>query len=582
MNNIIRRRTASIWVLSLLLFGMSACKQYFVSDSLAGFDTGGDIAIMRADIVKPGSVSGDRFVNILSGEVLDLDAASTQPENIDMAVLYGVSTGLNFVTPSDIARLNGWSTGQTMNNEWLTKNKATLIKLDASTESAALFDSIRTAAQLKAAYQQTLHDRPDTLDSRMYGPGPSLRELQQGDVVFFKSEARDFYAVIKITEANVASAGSAGLDIKLDNSTAKQVPPADTSNRMTVYDVSLTRPGYDDGDRCLDFSSGMVSGYTQAAQEKVDLLLFNEAGSGFNLIVPSDTGRLARFSMGTAINGNWLVKNKGSLLKLNASDAADSLFLYTVNNERIRESYAHAVETIKEAPGYNPEVNGPGGFVSQIAEGDVILFKSESRKIYGMARVETMSSGETGGIELSVKVDNSSMVNVPPPPKRELVMSARRGYSQDALFIDLAAGEYYDEDPAKELAESIDLVFVTGGNTNLNLFPPTSTRGLKAFSAAWTTRMESWPTRNDGLLINVGSAEAYQALYDGLKEGDAAAIKNAYEEASTHFKPTDRLTNIATGDVILFRSISRDAYVAMLVVDAADEGSLHVRYKTSE
>lgn len=561
---------------SVIVAGISSCKKDNISKGLGGFDPTGDIVIMALGLSDNGMETDPRFMDVLGGKVYDLDGASAHPENIDFALFYDQTTGYNLITPQDINNLSKSEIGRVMNNTWLNKNKATLFKLESSDAATNLFKNVNTSKEIKETYEQTLNSLSGTSDPEVFGPGKSLKNVKKGDLIFFYSEDRQFHALLKVFKTDQTKGGVIEFEIKMDNNSAKQVQPADQSNLMTIFETTFQGPGQTSGTRYLDFSTGITYNNVEVMQnqEKIDFVCFNSSASGSNMIVPSDETSLNGFGGGRTMNSDWLVKNDGVLLKLNASSESDSLFLFTINNEMIRAAYESVEQNIANTSEYDEELNGPGGRIQSVNEGDLLLFKSASRNLMGLAKVTGIVSGNSGSVTLSVKVDNSNKKDIPAPPNRELDMSSE-GYAT-ARFIDLVGGADYDEAEAKPISEKIDLIFAKGSSTYINVFPTNNEAGLKAFSSSiWPGRISEWDARNDVLLINLGT----DPVYETLREGRLDDMKQAYEDAGD---PSARLTRIKKNDVILIYSVDRKFYAAIKVIDATNDGNFRFKYKVAK
>lgn len=559
---------------AMLILSVSSCKKDNISDGAGDFDPNGDIVIMAVSLADQGAQNDVKFMDISGGLVYNLEQASTRPETIDILMQYEAGTGFSLITPPDIHRLAQSEVGRVMNNTWLNKNKATVFKMSASAEINEVFRNAKTSGDVKNAYQRYLNEMSGS-DVDVFGPGKSLTGVEKGDLVFFHSEDRNFYALMKVFKTETET-GTIEFEIKMDNNSVIAVQPADPSNLMTMYDASFEGPGQTKGRRYMDFSNGESFDNIEviANQHRIDFVAFNASASGINFIVPAAESLLGGFGGGKTMNSDWLVKNDGEFLRLPASEMADSLFLFTLNNEMIRNAYTTVAQDIENTPDYDVTAHGPRGGVRPIEEGDVVLFKSESRKIYGILKVTELVSGNSGRVAFSAKVDNSQKVDIAPAPNRQFEMESA-GYNS-AHFLDFLEGVDYTEEDGKPVSEKIDLIFTRGSSTYINLFPTNNEAALKAWSASvWPARMAEWETRNDVLLVNIGD----DPIYETLREGKLEDMKQAYEDAGT---PSPRLTRIAKNDVIFFHSIDRGFYGAIKVIDAVNDGYFHFKYKVAK
>ena len=565
-----------IILISVIVAGIGSCKKDNISKGIGAFDPDGDIVIMSLSLTDNGLENDSKFMDVSGGLTYNFQGASTNPENIDFVMFFNQTTGFNMVTPHDIKKLSNTETGRIMNNTWLNKNRAKVFKLGASETTSNLFKKVTTSKKLRETYRATLDNLSGSGDPAVYGPGKSLENIKKDDLIFFYSEDREFYALLKVFKTDQTNGAVIEFEIKMDNNSAKQVSPADQSNLMTIFDANFVNPGTTSGIRYLDFSTGISYNNIDVMQnqEKIDFVCFNSSVYGINMLVPSDEVSLNGFGGGRTMNSDWIVKNEGVLLKLNASSEADSLFLFTINNEMIRNAFDSINQNISNTGGYDVRVNGPGGKIEHVNVGDLLVFKSVSRNIYGLAKVTELVPGNSGNVTLSVKVDNSNKIEIPAPPNREMSMTAT-GYAS-AKFLDLPAGEIYDEATAKPISGKIDLIFIRGSSSGLNMFPTTNESAMKAWSSSiWPGRIAEWEVRNETFLINLGN----NPIYETLREGRLNDMKEAYENNG---QPLSRLSGIKKDDVILVYSADRKFYAALKVTEAATEGSIRFKYKVAK
>lgn len=135
---------------------------------------------------------------------------------------------------------------------------------------------------------------------------------------------------------------------------------------------------------------------------------------------------------------------------------------------------------------------------------------------------------------------------------------------------------------ATESPETIDLAHLRGSTSGHNLNLITNGPGFSAFTAALRTNVEAWPVRNGGWLVNLGSDEQNQQLYDSLDEKNRAAMAAAFETVGNNNTKAVRLTQLAPQDVIFFNSEDRGLYVVIRVLEASSTGDLVIEFKLSK
>src|SRR5699024_9979353 len=244
------------------------------------------------------------------------------PQLIDFVILWSSNSGMNLVSPIHMDRLKGWNAGKTMNEEWLVKNQTTFLKLDASEESQAIYNAVKSVKDVKEAYEQAkqIIEADEELLAEEYGPAPSLRYLSEGDILFIKT-AKDVYAVAKILGIKTGTSGSLDVAFKIDQSEEKKIPAISEEEKLETYDVLLDRPGYLNGQRFWDVTTGETYSTSSATpqnqhpfynQEKIDIIFLNSATRGyFNLLTPDEEIRLPLWTSGADVYNDWLVKNDG-------------------------------------------------------------------------------------------------------------------------------------------------------------------------------------------------------------------------------------------------------------------------------
>jgi len=570
---------------------VASCQKSIIPNDPAGFDAGSDLARVGLVLQGPGVASGLRLLDLGTGQRYTLAEGTEVPEKIDLVMLWGSASGMNLIAPSNIARLNEWSAGQTINNTWLVKNTTTFVRIKSSATTQATYDGIMRTDDLAEAYQNalnTVEQQEGYLESE-YGPGPAVRNLTVGDLVFMETE-KQVRAVALVTNLATGTSGSLGLSMKIDVSKRTEIPPVPASERIEIYETELDRPGYDEGKRFLDFSTGTtydLSAMTPQErhafhhQEKIDVVFLNSADKGsFNFMSPDDEEWLASWSIGSDLNANWLVKNEGVFVKMDASAKADSIFLHSYRKSHLRNAFSHALAEVDGQEGYAIDTHGPGKHIGSLKVGDLIFFKSESKQICVMAKVTAQASGGAGTIALAVKVDRSEEIAVPPPPVRNLRLTGVGASTAD--FIDFSSVVVHKEGTAELNTAAIDVAHLRGSSTSHNFIAITNGPGFGAWTAALRANIEAWPVRNHAELINLGSAAEHVALYESLDERDREAMAAAFEHAKTLHTPTGRLSNVGTGDIIFINSVDRGIIVAIKVVESNPQGGLEIAFKISQ
>lgn len=580
--NIVRAAMRSI--IALMVVFALGCEKMEFADDLAGFDPEGDLVQFAVNLTGPGQASGERLLDIGEGKIHQLTPAGETPELIDFIMLWGSASGMNLVSPIDMARLDSWAAGVTINENWLVKNATTFIKLSSADEYHQLYEQISRADEVKPAYEHALSivELQEGYQRTEHGPGLSIRQVSPGDILFFKT-SKDVYAVGKVVDLNTGTSGSLSMVLKVDLRAKKEIPPVAASEKIDMYNITLTRPGYLNGQRYWDVSSGETYQVSSTAthaehafyhQEKIDLVFFNNSNFGyFNLISPHAQEHLSNWGSGETINQDWLTKNEGEILKVEASDFADSLFLYSYTKSLLSDAYEQVLSTGK--------YQESGLHVSNLAQGDLIFYKSQSKNILAMMQVTAHTSGGAGAMTLSVKVDNTEKVEVPPSPyalnygQIKVGGWSNLGPEGNTYHVDLATITRHNPASADANQGHIDLLNLWSGSGFVNFMAP-----ISGSVTGWgsSTRIVDWTQRNDGTFILQSAPTAEElATFEGLVNRDL--LVQAYETAESTVAsrpdyveanngPSIRIRHLAEGDLVYFKSNTpgRNLYAAIQVI----------------
>lgn len=580
-------------------FLATACQKMNISDDMAGFDPEGDLPMYSVNLTGPGQASGERIIDVGEGTLYTLSEGTESPQHMDFIILWSSNTGMNLVSPLDVNRLNGWSAGKTMNDEWLVKNKTEFLKLDASVESQALYEGIKHTAEVKKLYEDTYDvykDNPE-LNTLDYGPSMSMRNIMEGDILLMKT-SKKVYAAAKVLNIRTGTSGGLELAFKIYRNDQIEIPAVGPNERLDFYETTLDRPGYLNGRRFLDISTGETYASTTTVpqaehpffnQEKVDVAFFNSAERGyFNLLSIDDEQRLPLWSSGETVYKDWLTKNSGVFIKIDASEMADSLFLHTYTKSILHDSYEFAKQQVAGQADYAEEIHGPGKFVSALKEGDLIFFRSESKNVLAMMHVSEHTSGGTGKLVLSVRVDNSELQEVRKHPDAlnygqiKIGGWSSAGPEGDTYHVDLASITRHSPASADANQEKIDLLNLWSGSGFANFMTPTS-----GAVTSWgsSSRIADWTQRNAGTFIRLEDPTAEEeATFDGLVNRELLLQAYNLAEGSVENRPGYELNNhgpgirvryLKAGDIIYFKSneVNRNLYAAIQIISVTPGSS---------
>ncbi|NGM60426.1 hypothetical protein G5B30_00720 [Sphingobacterium sp. SGG-5] len=373
----------------------------------------------------------------------------------------------------------------------------------------------------------------------------------------------------------------------------------DPDGDMGYFNVLLKGPGQASGERILDVGNGQLYTLEQASEvpEKIDFLTLWDPVSGMNIVAPVDMEYLAQWEDGQTVNANWHVKNTTNFIKLDASDSHLQLFASIASAEDVKAAYAQAREEVVDQEDYDIAQHGPGLFVQQISEGDLILMETD-KGVYAAALVQNVNAGAAGSLRLSVKVDKRSYSDVPPLDPSEVMDIYETQVEQPGAigglrYLDFSTGETYLQSNvlfyqgAIYHQEKIDMVlFNATGLGSYNFVSPDNDERLAEWPGAGQEIIDRWQVRNSSHFIKLESSESSHALFSEIYNN--TGIRNAYHqtlaelEADPNYEPDGRgpgkyINEVELGDVILFKSETKNIYAIAQVISHAPGDDGHVR-----
>ncbi|RAV29645.1 DUF4843 domain-containing protein [Sinomicrobium soli] len=311
-------------------------------------------------------------------------------------------------------------------------------------------------------------------------------------------------------------------------------------------------------------------------QEKIDFIVLRSgAGSGINLLTPS-SGSVTAWGSSSRIPEEWDVRNNGSIARIqNATGSEQDLFDQATSRAELWALYDELLLGITDRVGYSGTNHGPASRVREVSAGDLLLYRLQEahRNVFAIVKVEEVVDASTGHIRGEMKSGEAPVI-------RQLGLTGVGASTAD--YIDFSRGIILTEGEAELEPENIDVVHMRGSNSKHNLISVTHDGGLSAFSSALQTRVEGWPVRNNTTMVNLGQDQVYADLYESLNEDDRQVMEDAFDMASQQGAPEGRLTQIATGDIIMLNNEDRGIIVAINVIAADDSAGMIIRYKMSE
>lgn len=149
-------------------------------------------------------------------------------------------------------------------------------------------------------------------------------------------------------------------------------------------------------------------------QEKIDFMILRSgAGTEQNILLPSTSdgnlrawGTSKHIADGDEAKGwaPWTVRNAGSIMRLpDPSSIELDIYDQASNKADLEAAFLYYQSNIANRPGYNSTNHGPSTRIRQVSNGDILAFKSSSRDVVFLMKVEEVVDGTTGHIKGQVK-----------------------------------------------------------------------------------------------------------------------------------------------------------------------------------
>lgn len=565
----------------LLLLTVIGCREEMFKDDLAGWDANSNLALYEVQLTGPGQSSGEIYLDLGTGVLYNYAQAVQQPEKIDLIMFWSTSSASNLISPNNVERLEAWATGRNINQEWFVKNETHFIRLEQSEAGQKLYDDIKSMEDILPAYAtlKTLVEDQANYDVGLHGEGLALGNVGVGDIIGIKT-SKNVYAIAKVQSITTGNSGNLRLSVKVDKRHEIQIAPVPPSEVMQQFTFNVEGLSAMSGSNLIDLSGGdqwsIKEGYY--SQHNVDAAIYQD-GNGITIASTSRTLPMLNDDV-IEIRGDWEVHNETEFIRLKASDETTALFTETFTNTLIREAFERGGDLVETYPDYEASVYGPGLSVGGLAIGDVILYHSEAKNIYGMIRITEVGANHING---QVKANIYNKLEVAAPLIREF--TATGSTSTTAGYFDFKNNVMYTtQAEAGPNSANIDVLSIrtsTGTGTGHNLAPLTNNAILNAWgSGAWLAVVERWPTRNTADLYRLENAQEALELYHSLTQDES--MWTAFEAATAAISSTQRLTNITSGQVLFVHSVDRNLLIALKVMDSTSLTSITYRYKIIE
>ena len=361
------------------------------------------------------------FFNIETASDFTLPEASSNQESIDLAMLVGASTGINFLAPASSGfQYFGSELSDAVYDGWDIKNDGEFVNIGNLDDAENTFENLEYAADIVSAFdeaQANVSSIPGYVENEN-GPGDRVRRVNVGDIIFFKTESGTI-AVLKITSLLPDTAGMVEFEMKTAaDPDAEPVDPGegdedeedgDNEGSELAYFSEIEVGGQDNTSVGSYFNIPNQTVYNlddaTSNQDKVNFIMLVGASTGVNFLAPASSG-LQYFGsdIETAVYEGWESKNDGQFINIGNTDTA-ALFEGLSSEEELREAYQTALAEIEDMPGYVENENGPGDRIRRVKQDDVIFFEAEDSTLV-VFKVNQLATETSGSVIFEMKTAN--------------------------------------------------------------------------------------------------------------------------------------------------------------------------------
>lgn len=358
------------------------------------------------------------FFNIEEAEDYTLPEASSNQENIDLAMLVGASTGINFLAPASSGfQYFGSEISDAVYDGWDIKNDGEFVNIGNLDDAEAIFEELEFSADIISAFdeaQANVTSIPGYVENEN-GPGDRIRQVNVGDIIFFKTESGTI-AVLKITSILPDTAGMVEFEMKTAaDPDAEPVDPGDEEDEEEndedelAYFSDIELGGQDNTSVGSYFNIPNQTVYSledaTANQGDVNFMMLVGASTGVNFLAPASSG-LQYFGsdIETAIYEGWDTKNDGQFVNIGNAGTAD-LFEDFSSEEELAEAYQNALAEVANMDGYVENENGPGDRIRQVKQDDVIFFEAEDGTLV-VFKINQLATETSGSVIFEMKTAN--------------------------------------------------------------------------------------------------------------------------------------------------------------------------------
>lgn len=351
------------------------------------------------------------FFNVETTTDFTLPEASNNQEQIDFAMLIGASTGINFIVPASSGfQFFGAEIKDAVYTGWDTKNDGEFVNI-GNVDSEEIFEGLEYSAQIIEAFEtakENIEDLPGYVANEN-GPGDRIRQVQIGDVIFFRSETGTI-AVLKITSALPDTGGIVEFEMKTAaDPDAEPVEPGDGDEDEISYFDAVEIGGQDNTEAGSYFNLLSQTPYSledaSAIQSDIDLIMLVGGSTGVNFLAPASSG-LQYFGadIKEAVYEGWTTKNAGQFVNIGNSETA-TVFEGISSEEEMQTAFETALAEVEDMDGYVANENGPGDRIRQVKVDDVIFFEAGDGRLAVM-KITQIATDASGSVLFELKLVN--------------------------------------------------------------------------------------------------------------------------------------------------------------------------------
>lgn len=175
---------------------------------------------IQVDSVTVGSYNNNLlgcFVNMQTGAVHSRTQSKQDSHILDLNYQWSSSNNANFMSIQGQEIIDFGNPVRGIVTEWTVRNESNFIRYTNITSADNdIFDNISSGTDIENAYQDAVANVASRAGYSLttYGPGRRIRDCKVGDIIFFRSIDRGYYAIMRITGLVTGANGSITFEYK--------------------------------------------------------------------------------------------------------------------------------------------------------------------------------------------------------------------------------------------------------------------------------------------------------------------------------------------------------------------------------